>query len=56
MNIDFYIVYYGKGIYIYNLYTGEKSTIIEGTDNFYIKSYEGNILTYDNMRLTVELY
>lgn len=47
---------YGKGIYIYDVFTGEKSVVIEGTDDFYIKSYEGNILTYDNMRLTVNLY
>lgn len=47
---------YGKGIYVYDLYTGEKRTIIEDTEEFYLKSYEGNVLTYDNMNMTVELY
>lgn len=47
---------YGKGIYVYDVFTGEKRTIIEDREEFNLKSYEGNILEYDNMRMTVELY
>lgn len=47
---------YGKGIYVYDVFTGEKRTIIEDTEEFYLKSYEGNVLSYDNMKMTVELY
>ena len=47
---------HGKGIYLFDILTGEKRVVAEGNDNFDIKSYEQNILTYDNMRMSVELY
>lgn len=37
-----------KGIYIYNLLTGEKMEIIEGNEDFELKSYENQILKYDD--------
>ena len=45
---------YGKGLYIYDVLTGEKITLIEGKDNFYIKSYEGNVITYDNTKIVLQ--
>ena len=54
-NSQFLYSIYGKGIYVYNILTGEKRLLVEGNDEFYIKSYEQDVLTYDNMRLTVEL-
>lgn len=38
---------YAKGIYCYNVITGEKFTLIEGNDAFLIDKYQNNILTYD---------
>lgn len=36
-----------RGIYLYNVINGIKSTLIEGNKNFYIKKYEGNIIYFD---------
>ena len=40
-----------KGIYLYNSETREKSTIIEGKDNFDIKDYENNKIYYDDKEM-----
>ncbi len=43
-----------KGIYYYDLRTQSKGVIVTGEDDFIIKSYENNILTYDNKQLEVK--
>lgn len=41
----------GKGIYTINIINGEKNQLVDGSDNFIIKSFEDNILTYDEKQL-----
>lgn len=40
-----------KGIYLYNAETREKSTIIEGQDNFEIKDYANNKIYFDDKEM-----
>lgn len=52
---DNYFVYgiYHKGIYCYNVLDGGKQTLIEGTENFFINSFEDNVIYYDNEELPI---
>jgi len=43
----------GKGIYYYDLKNQTKGVITTGIDNFEIKSYENQILTYDETQLQI---
>ncbi len=43
-----------KGIYYYDLDTLTKRILVEGEDNYEIKSYENDILTYDDTSVRVE--
>lgn len=43
-----------KGIYYYDFDTFTKRILIEGKEDFKIKSYENNILTYDDTSVKVE--
>lgn len=50
---DYYFVYsiYGKGIYVYNLIDGARTTLVERIEEmraFKINSYKDGILTYDD--------
>ncbi len=45
----------GQGIYIYNATTRQTSTVITGNKEFIISGYEGNILSYDNTSIKVNL-
>lgn len=52
---DNYFVYgiYGKGIYCYDVFNGSKQTLIEENDNFNIKSFENNIIYYDEKEMEI---
>ena len=43
-----------KGIYYYDLKTQTKGTIITGNENFEIKSYQDDILKYDDSELQIK--
>lgn len=44
----------GKGIYLYDLNTYTKSTLLNGNENYTFEKYENNILTYDENK-TIEI-
>ncbi len=44
-----------KGIYVMNVTTGEIFTIVEGKDRFEIKSFENNVLQYDNNQIRLNM-
>lgn len=43
-----------KGIYYYNVLTGEKNTLITGEENYEIKSFKDGILKYDNQEIVIQ--
>ena len=45
----------GKGIYCYNVFDGSKQTLVEGENNFEIKSFEDNVIYYDNEEILISL-
>lgn len=53
---DTYFVYskYGRGIYLYDLSNARTQTLVEGKQEFNIKSFENNTLKYDNDEVNLE--
>lgn len=52
---DNFFVYgiYNKGLYCYNVLDGSKQTLLEGKENFLIKSFENNVIYYDEKELPI---
>jgi len=53
---EYYFIYsvYGKGIYCFNVSTGEKNTVVEGKEKYEIKEYRNDVLKYDNDEIILE--
>lgn len=52
---DNYFVYgiFKQGMYCYNVLDGSKQTLLEGNDNFLIRSFENSTIYYDDKELPV---
>lgn len=43
----------GKGIFYYDLSNQRKGILIEGNDEFQLKEYDGQVLTYDDTQVNL---
>ena len=52
---DNYFIYgvYNKGLYCYNVLDGSKQALLEGKESYLIKSFENNVIYYDEKELPI---
>ena len=56
INDDFFVYsIQNKGIYVYNVITEEKTILIEGEEDFYLKNYSEGNLYYDETSISLEM-
>ena len=53
-NEEFIYSVKGEGIYLYNAITRELSTLMEGTEDYFIKGIDNNYLLYDDGKLNIK--